>query len=144
MKITLATLPYASAQDVFNFVGEHLITQGEKSIDEDAFDYSLIYCKYRSGNNKCAAGCLISDEEYNEDMEKISWRSLVHDGLVPSEHSYLINRLQVIHDNVASLTKSEVRENWYLDLGIMAKAHCFDMTHIDNIYEQFKNSEDEE
>lgn len=51
-------------QEVFDKVVSHLRTQGKKSMNEDS------ECLYRGpGGLKCAAGCLIEDEEYRKDFE---------------------------------------------------------------------------
>jgi hypothetical protein len=91
--ITLKTLPEATAQEVFDQVKTHLLKQGEKSVNNrDA-------CVYKSINgNKCAAGCLISDEEYTRKFEGMNWISLSFKMLVPLNHRELIVDLQLIHD----------------------------------------------
>lgn len=106
-KITLATLPMATAQDVFDQVAEHLLTQKERSMrhktDKQTIQLTHV-CAYRgkgeSGNDcQCAAGCLISDEEYAAwDFEGASWHGLVLAERVPPQHEDLIAKLQVLHD----------------------------------------------
>ena len=96
--ITLKTLPDASAHDVFNQVALHLLNQGERAIDGD--------CVYHAPDGlRCAAGCLISDDEYKEGMEWNGWLDLVDAGWVPIEHANLILALQQLHD-------TESPENW--------------------------------
>jgi hypothetical protein len=94
--ITLATLPQATAQEVFDQVAIHLLTQGEKAVKDGT-------CLYRTESGlKCAAGALMSDEEYAalpENDRKSSWRNLVYATLAPFEHVDLINSLQHIHDS---------------------------------------------
>ncbi len=100
--ITLANLEQFSGREVFEYIKKHLLTQGRKATDPTG------RCVYRvqakDGETlKCAAGCIISDDEYNPSMEKSSWRSLVScKGFspvpIPSAHSVIINGLQVIHD----------------------------------------------
>ncbi len=93
MTITLATLPQATAQEVYSQVRKHLLTQKIKSIEEGKG------CVYRGPDGLvCAAGCLMSDEEYRAEMERQPWVSLVNKVLVPKEHSRLIAALQRIHD----------------------------------------------
>lgn len=93
MTITLKNLHLATEQEVFDQVANHLLTQKRKSKDGE------IHCKYRdSKGNKCAAGCLISDKEYNETMENVSWAQLVEDRIVPHYHVMLIRDLQIVHD----------------------------------------------
>lgn len=104
--ITLANLNDATAQDVFNQVVTHLIKQGVKSgkYDEDG-SYGCYYRHPENSNIKCAAGCLISDEEYNyesmdsRELPSTLWLTLVGRGTVPNHHSDLISSLQEIHDN---------------------------------------------
>lgn len=91
--ITLKTLPEATAQQVFDQVARHLLTQMKRSLDytED--------CVYRgAGGLRCAAGCLISDAEYLPGMEGNSWFGLVESKLVPEQHRALISDLQNLHD----------------------------------------------
>jgi hypothetical protein len=93
MKITLKNLHEATAQEVFDQVKNHLITQGEQSVNSGGL------CVYRNVNGlSCAAGCLISEEEYNPDFEMNLWGDLINMRLVPSAHSNLIGELQKIHD----------------------------------------------
>ena len=93
MTITLATLPQATAQEVYSQVRKHLLTQKIKSIEEGKG------CVYRGPDGlKCAAGCLMSDDEYLEEMERQPWSFLMYRVLVPKEHGKLIAELQRIHD----------------------------------------------
>ena len=92
-KITLATLPQSTAQQVFDQVATHLLTQGRPSLDGTG------RCAYRGINGlQCAAGCLIGDDEGPENLEGRGWTQLESDGLVPRDHAKLIRRLQVAHD----------------------------------------------
>lgn len=93
MTITLATLPNATAQEVFDQVARHLLTQKERSVADEK-------CLYRApGGLKCAAGCLIGDDEYRPSMEDRKWRSLVEAGIAPGRHEALIGDLQQLHDS---------------------------------------------
>lgn len=89
--ITLKTLASATAQEVFDQVAQHLLSQGQRS-------WSGSLCMYRHGNLRCAAGCLIGDDEYSMDFEELLWTSLVRDGIAPEEHKHLIRCLQRTHD----------------------------------------------
>lgn len=114
--ITLKTLRNATKQQVFDQVTTHLLTQKKKSRFSDGT------CAYRSTRNgdslKCAAGCLISDEEfaslklkrYNSEQ----WTFLVAEKIAPKKHSNLINALQEVHDD------TDVKE-WYEYLGDVAR-----------------------
>lgn len=94
--ITLATLPEASAQEVIDQVARHLLVQGKKSIRVKGVNTNCLY--RNSDGTKCAAGCLISDEEYDPSFEKTTWMSLCAEGRVPPDHEALIVKLQEIHD----------------------------------------------
>lgn len=109
--ITLKTLPQATAQEVFDQVARHLLTQGKKSISENNQ-----YCMYRGFNGtKCAAGCLISDDEYKPEFENHNWLHLSGSNyLVPEEHCYLIMKLQDIHDG-------HEPEDWRVKLNNLAE-----------------------
>lgn len=68
MIITLKNLHEATAQQVFTQVATHLLTQKERSFVID--DRGEELCAYRGDNGlKCAAGCLISNDEYNPIMD---------------------------------------------------------------------------
>jgi len=92
--ITLKNLAQATPQQVFDQVATHLLTQMDRSADSDDT------CAYRGQLGlKCAAGCLIADDEYKPYMEvRGSWGQLVNDELVPFEHEELIRQLQSVHD----------------------------------------------
>lgn len=100
--VTLHNLAQSTPEEVFFHVAYHLYKQGKKAEDKD--DYGDGVCAYRAGKNnelKCAAGCLISDEEFFaiQPFNTESWATLIAENLVPSAHDKLINGLQQIHDN---------------------------------------------
>lgn len=99
-RITLKTLGQATAQEVFDQVATHLLTQNKRSMLK--FDADI--CAYRGDDGlKCAAGCLISDDEYNKElMEGFTWADML-DRLaagVSTKHNKLISKLQHIHDGI--------------------------------------------
>lgn len=114
--ISLKNLASATAQEVFDQVARHLLTQMEKCQIEIEYPHnthtglperigkngSLVRvdyrCKYRAGDLKCAAGCLIADDEYSALFEDHDWYGLVVEGHVPFEHQGLITDLQRLHD----------------------------------------------
>lgn len=111
--ITLNTLEQATAQEVFDQVARHLIIQGKQCrIGSE--------CAYRGPDGlKCAAGCLIGDDEYQRDFEGLVWRKLVIDGVVPDIHWNLIESLQWVHDRCVQPTwrqeLKQVAENFGLE-----------------------------
>lgn len=86
--ITLKTLPNATAQEVFDQVANHLLTQNQKSEDNEGL------CFYKNRNLKCAVGCLISEEEYSPEFENQPIFSLNI-----KTHIELLQKLQRLHDN---------------------------------------------
>ena len=118
--ITLKTLPQATAQEVFEQVAKHLIKQNAKAQN----DYKS--CKYRHGDLKCAAGCLIAEDEYNEDiMECNGWGRLVTRDIVPENHDDLICDLQKVHDKKETNT-------WKEELIKVATEHNLDYSFLNN------------
>lgn len=89
--MNLETLGSKTEQEVFDYVATHLLTQMRRSsVGND--------CLYRSGELKCAAGCLIADDEYNVSYEGLAWGELVMRGVAPKDHEDLIVCLQSLHD----------------------------------------------
>lgn len=67
MKITLKNLHEATEQQVFDQVAGHLLTQKEV-LPSPA-------CFYRGPNGlKCAAGCLIANDEYMPEEFNLEWK----------------------------------------------------------------------
>lgn len=97
--ITLATLPQATEQDVFDQVARHLLTQNAKSFGFVCYNEGEM-CKYRGDDGRmCAAGCLISDAEYSKDMEGLRFGALHEVKAVPENMQELVDRLQSVHDD---------------------------------------------
>lgn len=113
-QITLKKLPEATAQEVFDFITNHLLTQKEQAVGPDGV------CRYRieKGNKvlKCAAGCLISDEEYDISFEDCLWETLVWNKNITKKHFKLITILQRMHDCFDSDT-----DNWKKELKKIAE-----------------------
>jgi hypothetical protein len=133
MKISLRNLHEATAQQVFDQVATHLLVQNKRSSapadnGEEAQGISGV-CLYRHGDLKCAAGCLIADDEYDPRMEKKVWNSLLDNALgfnITPKHSVLITRLQKIHDDADT-------NNWHLELHRLAQEFGFDTRTMDSV-----------
>lgn len=109
-------------QLVFDTVAEHLLKQGERSIYEDSDGNEA--CAYRGdGGLKCAAGCLIPDEQYNLKMEGLSWTGLVLNERVSKHCESLITNLQLIHDN-------DTPDTWLSGLHKLAKNKNLDTSKL--------------
>lgn len=82
-------------QEIFDKVVAHLRKQGCKAISNSR-------CKYRTSSGlKCAAGCLISDKDYNSECEDNAIPFVIKllnlKDLEP--HADFITELQSVHDN---------------------------------------------
>jgi hypothetical protein len=113
--ITLATLPQATEQEVFDQVVKFMLDQGKKSVKASGA------CRYRAYAEdgsvlKCAVGCLMSDEEYDADMEGRTWSDNLNKRwqfkILPSAHHRLLNDLQKAHDGAdVQVFKEEFKSN---------------------------------
>ena len=117
--ISLQTLHKATAQEVFDQVASHLLTQKNRSQDEE------LNCRYRGNDGtSCAAGCLISDSEYTEIIEGQTWQTLVYNKRASDAHMYLIYELQAAHDKTPPGL-------WKLQLELVAKNNALATTVLD-------------
>jgi len=110
-------------QETFDTVVAHLRQQGRKAeAPRKSYGY---FCTYRSPDGrKCAAGCLIPDDEYDSVMEG----KFVHDpGVVRDcieRHGHdvkLVRALQVVHD-------ADDVSAWERALELVAEEHCLTYT----------------
>lgn len=121
--ITLATLGSATAQEVFDWVVFNLLRQNARSAVDDFVSHQ---CKYRGPDGlKCAAGWLIADDEYADEMEGTSWPYIVDEFELPSEHQWLIGALQRVHDGFKV-------EDWPAGLLDVARSFMLDPAVIYN------------
>lgn len=99
--------PNATAQRVFDHVAKHLFKQARPSSRSKFKQTDSMFCLYRGPNGMaCAAGCLMTDDEYDLDMEQIdilgvienpTWEYLKKGAI--GKHTSLVRRLQQIHDD---------------------------------------------
>ena len=91
--------------EIFNYIVEHLRKQGKRSI---FISYSGDQtCVYRGENGTmCAAGCLITDDEYSPSFESKSIYTLVQQNLLTPDlkkriepNERMISDLQSLHDH---------------------------------------------
>jgi len=126
-KITLANLATATSQQVFDQTAVHLLTQGVKSFDEENHE-----CRYRGPENRmCAAGCLMTDEEYaalqtDGAVEGTIWGGVVDGHSLTHQHEDLIRDLQKVHDNCNE-------EDWKENLIALAAHHNLNTQAIDHL-----------
>lgn len=113
-----------STQEVFDKVCNHLMSQGEKAETEET-EMGSKDCMYRlvKGDKvlMCAAGCLISDEEYTPDLEnkRVNFdevsTALIRSGVSAGDIDFL-TCLQTVHD-------WEEVEDWPAQLQLLAENH---------------------
>lgn len=88
-----------TAQEIFDKVTIHLLTQGEPSVNE-----ATSSCMYRGdGGRMCAVGVLIPDHAYDRRMEGKSITDVLSafdnlQNLAP--HTELLQQLQGVHDQL--------------------------------------------
>jgi len=121
MKVTIDNLETATAQDVFETVARHLLTQNKKSTQDG-------HCCYRGEyGTKCAAGVLIPDERYDPKMDSrnsTGWDNIIYAYEFSTMHSSLINALQYLHDN-------NHPETWKEHLKHLARVESLNFDFID-------------
>lgn len=123
-----------NAQQIFDTVATHLITQGVRSEtkvpDTDIED--RVRCCYRGPNSlMCAVGCLIPDEAYHDNMEDRTAESVIGECAADGEpwaeelepHADLLSALQSIHDR-------EKPEDWPFALSKLANTEGLTMPQI--------------
>jgi hypothetical protein len=123
--ITLANLKDSTAQEVFDFVAHHLLTQNEKCMLND------LKCAYRNSDGlKCAVGCVIANDEYSPIFDECVNSSIAY--LVKEEkikidkHLELLQRLQKIHDQFPALL-------WESQLINLAESEKLDTSILNNL-----------
>lgn len=126
-------------QEIFDKVATHLLTQNKRAHDGSS-------CVYRAPDGcKCAAGILVSDEDYSPSMEGIPWPESEKDieafkkiaggrrmvGLVAEKigNPKLVLRLQDIHDGGGP----EGLLAWRGKLKDLASKENLDASVLDNI-----------
>jgi hypothetical protein len=95
-------------QEIFDTVVRHLKKQGRLAKEVLSGD-----CFYRAPNgDKCAVGCLISDDEYSPEMEGNSAFSLKEAGVLPTHllpHVFFLDKLQSTHDTAKNINDCLVK-----------------------------------
>lgn len=99
-----------TAQEIFDKVANHLLTQNQKSYERGRGGL------YRFNGLKCAAGCLIPDDLYTLNMEgtRVCGLSFFHENF--KNEIWMIRRLQSVHDNLEP-------KNWKSELKFMCSEH---------------------
>lgn len=111
--INLKSLPYVTAQEVFDQIAYGMLRQMKMSQTMSQIGAS---CAYRGvGKTKCAAGMVMDDSEILECDNDKSYSILLDEKKVPKEHFELICGLQKIHDSGQSPS------NWHHSLKRFAK-----------------------
>lgn len=101
-----------NTQGLFDKVVEHLLTQNKRAAASNR------ECRYRVRHLRCAVGCLISDIEYNPNMEGHNVAGLITGKyILPKTQTLfednlsLLTNLQDIHDLSPVETWKEVLKN---------------------------------
>ncbi len=95
-----------TSQELFTTIVTHLRQQGAKSLYEDA-DGDMS-CAYRGDTGlKCAAGCLIPDNEYDSGDEGNTWWAIPFFKGFSAGAGHVIGRMQKLHDRDSPATWEE-------------------------------------
>lgn len=92
-----------TAQEVFDTVALHLLTQNAKSMLPPDEDFET--CAYRSPDGrKCAVGCLIPDDKYDDRVERLNIEEVADllggdTGELLLDHEDLLDALRQVHDD---------------------------------------------
>lgn len=117
--VTIFTLPTNTLQQVFDFVANHLLTQGKKAINITG---GCVY-NHAGASTACAIGCLIPEEMYDNSIEGGNIEEVLETYDVPniSQEMYkLLAALQNVHDGYLA-------SRWEIEL--IAVAETFDLKH---------------
>ena len=102
-------------RDVFEFIKNHLLTQGERSLMKN----EMTCAYFGAEGKKCAVGALIREDIYHSSIEeKPVNHSLVRSAVTKSVPNWIINtemlgELQCIHDGKSVYDWEMVQ--WHLD-----------------------------
>lgn len=94
--VSIRNLHEVTEMEVLEFITAHLLSQRKMCYEISKNGQTI--CKYRHGDLRCAAGCLIPDEDYSKSFEGLTWEAMVSGGAVPSNHKWVITETQLIHD----------------------------------------------
>lgn len=135
-----------TAQEIFDTVATHLLTQKARAYDEEAGQ-----CLYRTTDGKkCAVGILIDDEAYEELVINEYDRFAVTDlpehvlkacGIInDNDHIELATQLQNVHDlgtahvdRSSALLEDLIVASWPTALREVAKEHKLDARVVDEL-----------
>ncbi len=116
-------------QEIFDTVAKHLFSQGQRSVNANGV------CLYRGPNGlKCAIGALITDEEYDSEME-FKTISFLKERFIPDRLKGVIidflSDLQNIHDDYANWSRtSQMKE----ELEIVARNFGLDYSILKDLF----------
>lgn len=101
--ITLKTLHEYTMQEVFDFVGNHMLKQNETSVKSWDGEETCMYRLQKEDGTilRCAVGCLIPDEDYTSNMEDKTILNMQEQGIINIQSMDVINlltSLQETHD----------------------------------------------
>ena len=112
-------------QQTFNKIGKHLLTQLEVASNG-------AMCRYRADNGlMCAAGAIIPDDEYTEEMEGNAVNH-IHSPTLRKHDLFTVTRLQELHDNAWDLD-GDLHKHWSEALTTYAKTNHLSIRWISTL-----------
>lgn len=126
-----------TAQQIFDYVTEHLYRQAKPSLGEPEYPGASPNCLYRGLEGRsCAVGCLITDDEYKLFHEgQTIWT--MPDLNVPVRlrpHTDLLGALQYVHDRTRTDNEGNfIRSQLYKNLLELALRHNLNTEYLERI-----------
>lgn len=119
-----------TAQDIFDTVATHLLTQGQRSLNEPGG------CAYRGANGRmCAFGVLIPDEVYSaEDMETLTAEMVIDILLhldMTAQYAQVLNNNRKLCQDLQDIHDKRNPKVWRQELYNIADWHNLDSRAID-------------
>lgn len=112
-------------QQTFNKIGKHLLTQLEVASNG-------AMCRYRADSGlMCAAGAIIPDDEYDEEMEGNAVNH-IHSPTLRTHDLFTVTRLQELHDNAWDLD-CDLHKHWSEALTTYACDHRLSIRWISTL-----------
>jgi len=106
--ITLDNLDEATTQEVFDHIANHLVTQGVRALNNESCCVNR-WVQEDGTVLKCAAGSLITDEQYEKlKVRECSWSEMIDENGTSDNQRSLIISLQNVHDNMVN-TSGEMK-----------------------------------
>lgn len=144
-----------SRQDLFDFISEHLVNQGEQAAGStDKQNWTCRYKIEKDGKTlKCAVGCLIPDSCYSDQFEGDGARELIDffagfgkeeavllRGILRDNIKMLVD-FQFLHDSKDWIDGHFCKRHLREKLSYIAEKHYMETDFLDSLFQSEKNKQ---